>query len=107
MEMQSEKAFTSLVEPVFVVRRDDVAIKLPLKYEMTSLDEAQVEFLKAPAANSSDSIQREMKVHRRLGPIDGIVPFLDDDQSGVGWLSCRMYPKPTSRGKIGMSERHS
>jgi serine/threonine protein kinase len=67
-----------------VVRRGDVAIKLPLKYDMTGLDEARVKYLKASAANSSDSIQRELKVYRRLGPIDGIVPFLDDDRSGVG-----------------------
>ncbi|KXL49035.1 hypothetical protein M433DRAFT_477584 [Acidomyces richmondensis BFW] len=46
-----------------VIRRGEVAIKLPLNI-------------------SSDSIQREEKVYRRLGLIDGIVPFLD--QPGVG-----------------------
>lgn len=65
-----------------MVRRGDVAIKLPLKYDITGHGEAQVKHLKACAGISSDSIQREEKVYRRLGPIDGVVRFLD--QPGVG-----------------------
>lgn len=66
-----------------VVRRGDVAIKLPLKYDIKGLSEAQVKHLKACASISSDSIQREEKVYQRLGPIDGIVRFLDQPSVGI------------------------
>jgi hypothetical protein len=59
------------------------AIKFPLKYDTTGLDEAQVKHLKACIGTSSDSIQHEVKVYRRLGPIDGIVPLLDQSDVGI------------------------
>lgn len=75
-----------------VVLQGDVVTRPPLKYDSVSLDEAQVKHFKACAGISSDSIQHEIKVYRRLGLIDGIVPFLDQSDVASTWLLFRMGP---------------
>jgi len=83
MNIQFEKAFSASVEPELWSVAVTFAIKFPLKYDTTGLDEAQVKHLKACIGTSSDSIQHEVKVYRRLGPIDGIVPLLDQSDVGI------------------------
>ncbi len=65
-----------------VVRRDEMALKLPIEYSTTGLSEADIKHYNMCADNSRESLRCEKDVYRRLGRNDGIVSCLD--LSGVG-----------------------
>ena len=65
-----------------VVRRGDVAFKLPLRYSTTGLSEDDIEYFNRCADISRESLDREKEVYRRLGQNNGIVSCLD--VPGVG-----------------------
>jgi hypothetical protein len=49
-----------------VVRRNDIALKLPLEYSITGLSEDDIEHYRTCADISRESLQREKEVYRRL-----------------------------------------
>ncbi|MCJ1386618.1 hypothetical protein MMC17_009744 [Xylographa soralifera] len=66
-----------------VVRRDDMALKLPLEYSTTGLNEDDIEHLTIRADISRETLHREKEVYRRLGPNDGIVSCLSLSGHGL------------------------
>ncbi|KAF1959355.1 kinase-like protein [Byssothecium circinans] len=66
-----------------VVRRDDAALKLPLKYSTTGLSKADIKLYDIYFDISCEALQREKEVYRRLGPSRGIVPCIDLSGDGI------------------------
>ena len=66
-----------------VVRRDDTALKLPLKYSTAGLNKSLADHFKASADISYESVRREKDVYERLGQYHGIVPCLDLSGDGI------------------------
>ena len=50
-----------------VIRRDNIALKLPLKFSTTGLSEADIEYYNICVDISRQSLDREKEVYRRLG----------------------------------------
>lgn len=65
-----------------VVRRDNMALKLPLKFSTTGLSEADTEHYNVCADISRESLHHEKEAYRRLGQNDGIISCFD--LSGIG-----------------------
>ena len=66
-----------------VVQRDNMALKLPLKFSTAGLSEADIEHYNMCAEISRESLDREKEVCRRLGQNDGIVSYLDLSSIGI------------------------
>jgi hypothetical protein len=90
-----------------MVRRGNVAIKLPLKYDTTGRNEDRVKLLNASSSNSSEVIERKEKVYRRLGPIDSTVPFLDQPDIGIHIAFMQIGPIADYLKKHSPDQRHS
>lgn len=60
-----------------VVRRNDTALKLPLKYRTTGLSEAHTKLYNGYSNISCESLQHKKEVYQRLGLNCGIIPCLN------------------------------